>query len=126
TVQHLVHEARESERSGDADEHAKDGHLHVVGEHEAQNVPAARAESHANADFLGALADEIRNDAVDANAGKKQRERGEDAEEYHGEAASSERIRDDLVYGQRAEEDLLAAHLPASAADGIEEAGRVV
>jgi len=53
---------------------ANEGHGCSLTENEAENVAALRAERHADTDFARALADQIRDDAVDADAGERERD----------------------------------------------------
>ena len=53
----------------------------------------------ANADFLRALADRVRNHAVDADRGDHEAEHTEQPEQEHVQAALSHTPRDDLFHG---------------------------
>src|SRR5438477_8559444 len=81
------------------------------------------AQGYANADLAGALADEIRDDAVDADAGKQERKSGKNAEQDHGEAARRQRGSDNVIHGLRLVDHLFAVDLLIGAAKRFEQGG---
>ncbi len=60
-------------------EAADDYGAHGLAQDEIQHVAVVGAEGEADADFVEALADAVRDDAVDADGGEKKREGAEDA-----------------------------------------------
>ena len=83
-----AHQAGKPECQHNAEGHTDQSHGCSLTENEAENVTALCAEGHADADFARALADQIRDDAVDADAGKPQRDarRRRRAESWRGVA----------------------------------------
>ena len=72
---------------------------HPVADDDADDVAAGRAERDANANLAEALGDVVRNDAVDADRGERERQRAEDGghdEEQLVRAASADRLRDEV------------------------------
>ncbi len=120
------HEAGESGGESDAGGDSEEGHAQALAEDEAQDVRTLRAERHADADFAGALADQIRDDAVDPDAGEQERERGKGGEQDHGEAACGEGALEDAVHGLDGVNDLVGVELGDGAADGGHDGGGIV
>lgn len=79
----IGHEPGERQSSGDADQHPQQCHSDSLAEDEAHDVAGLRAERHAYPDFMRALAHQMRDHAVNADAGKDQCERGERTEQEH-------------------------------------------
>src|SRR6266849_8164883 len=65
-------EASETERSGQADADADKCYAHALAEDHTKNVGGGSAKRDADADFVGALASEVGNYAVDADSGERQ------------------------------------------------------
>ena len=59
---------------------------HAARADQADHIARARAERHADADFVGALRHRVRDHAVDAERGEDQRERGEEGQQQRQEA----------------------------------------
>src|SRR5579859_7134464 len=75
------------ERDDGADGDAHESETQCVVHDAEENVAAAGAERHANADFLALPRDHIGDDAVNAERGEEQAERGERTDEHDEEAA---------------------------------------
>ena len=92
-----------------------------LAENNFQHVTALRAQRHANADFVRALADDVGNHAINSDAGKQQRERGEHREQNHGEAPRGERLRNNVVHGVGVEQNGFAVEVVDGLANGAGE-----
>ncbi len=79
--------AGESPGGSDADEHADGGESERLEKNAGLQSLRGGAEGHTDADFLGPLGDGIRDDGVDTERGKNQREEREAAEEEYDKAA---------------------------------------
>src|SRR5262245_27846686 len=75
---------------------------------EPRHVPALRAQRESDADLLRPLADQIRDDAVEANARQKKRHCGEGVEQDHRKALRGQRAGDHLIHRLRSGDDVLA------------------
>ncbi len=77
---------------------------------------ALRAERHPNADFARALRDRVRHQAVNPEAGERQRDDGEDGQQQHGETPGGDRLRHRLFHRAHVEDRLIfiqSRHLAA-------------
>src|SRR6202008_3293308 len=72
----------QSKRDGQANRQADDGAGHAAAQHHAQNVGGLRTEGHANANFVGPLADRIGHYAKYTDRGEDQSDGPEDG--HHG------------------------------------------
>ena len=86
-----------------------------------EDIAGLCAEGDADADFVGALAHQVGNHTVNSHTGQKQRERSEDTEENHREAARGERAGDDVVHGHDVEDDFARIHFGDGFADGVHD-----
>jgi hypothetical protein len=73
--QHPRHHPGGERRTEDAEPDAGERHGKALAEHQPLDVRRSCAERHADADFVRALGDRVRNHAVDANPGQHQRQR---------------------------------------------------
>ena len=107
--------------AGSADGDADQRKASSLPQDQAEHVAALRAKRHANADLLGALSDDVRDDAVDADGSESKSEDRECSEKNHDEAARGDGFGDDAFHGLIAVDHLLTAHLPAGPTDGVED-----
>ena len=84
-------DASECGRRDQADHQADSRKRQSLAEHHHQNALRARAKRHANADLASALRHGIGEDAVRADRGKEQRDRGKNAEQICEEAPGAMR-----------------------------------
>ena len=61
--------AGEGDSGGHADDYADEGEAHALAENHANDFGGTRADGHAHADFVGALADREGHDSTDAGGG---------------------------------------------------------
>src|SRR5262249_33211686 len=80
-----------------------------------------RTEREPDADFVRPLTGQIRNNAVDSDAGKDERECGENTEQVHCEAASRERVGNGFVHRFHAIHNLLAVRFFYGVANGAQQ-----
>ena len=86
-VEDAGEQAREAEGCGDSETDAEGGEDHTATEHEVDDAGALGSESHANADFAGALLDVVGDDSVDSDDGEKDGDGGEGCHDLRGEAS---------------------------------------
>jgi hypothetical protein len=86
---HLIEEApdepRHDERDRQADGDAAERQPQAARDHEAEHGRPIGADGHADADLARALADQVRQHAVNADCGKRERERREQTEQQSRE-----------------------------------------
>jgi hypothetical protein len=121
----IGHEAGEGERGDEAEDDAEESHFCALAEDELEDVAGLRAQGDADADFVGALADEIGNHTVNSHTGQEQRQRGEDAEQNHGNAARGEGVGDDIIHGHYVVDDFPGIDFRDGAADGVHNGGGI-
>jgi hypothetical protein len=73
--QNCAQESREEKRGDQSGEDAGGGELERPGENELEDVLARGAERDADSDLFVSLRNEVRDDAVDAEAGEGEREK---------------------------------------------------
>ncbi len=78
--------ARERKGRGEADGEAQNRKHETLAQNEAQNIARLSSKSHANADFVSALAGGVSENAVDSDAGENQRNDAKAADENAGKA----------------------------------------
>src|ERR1700684_4039968 len=96
---------RADQACGEADEN----HRETLTQDQANYFLCSGAKGHADADFGDALAGEIREHAVDADAREQECEAGENSEQQEQEALTVERGCDQLVHRGFVVERLIAA-----------------
>src|ERR1035437_4447970 len=89
------------ERSGQANDES-DGELrHALREDQTHDVGAGRAQGHADADFLRALADRVRDHRVEPDRGEGERDGGEDGEQAAEDVVGPVVLLQLLVHGRQ-------------------------
>ena len=84
----------EDDRAGDADASADQRRLEVLDEDQREDVAARGAERHPDADFVRALADRVRGDAVDADGREQQRDHREPGQQHGAKPRRGQRVED--------------------------------
>jgi hypothetical protein len=107
----LTHQPCEADGAHDSDGHANGCQPHTTREDKHQHVAPLRAERHTDTHLLRALRHQRRHHAVNAHAGKQQRQRGKRSEQDHGKPLRGHGVRFDAAHRLLAAENLLAAHL---------------
>src|SRR5271156_5862440 len=100
-------QTHQAERNGDADDDANGGEFYTMTHDEKQNVVALRAESHADAYFVRALLNAVRDYAVNSNGSEDERESAEKAEQYEGDVRRGNGIVNQFFHGMDVENGLI-------------------
>src|SRR5579862_9076789 len=108
TIELAGHQPRESKRREYADASADGCKSRAFANDHLQNIFSLRAERHANADFIHALAHQVGNHAVYSNRREQQRQQRECSQQNHGKALRAHRTRHDFIHCHR-----VVHHLPA-------------
>lgn len=106
--EHASEQAAEQKGPGDSEYATRRDEARGLRDDKAEQTPAGCAKGEANAHLLRALGDGVGEDAVDADCGEDDRERGEAGDEQHDEAALCDLAGDALVHGLDVEDGLLA------------------
>ena len=101
------------------------GKLYTLAHDEAKDVAALRAEGHADADFVRALLDAVRNYAVNSDGGEDERESAEKTEQDESEMRSGHGIFNQMLHGDDVEDGLIFVDGGYRVANGRSEAGRI-
>src|ERR1700684_2114474 len=111
---------RADQACGEADEN----HRETLTQDQANYFLCSGAKGHADADFGDALAGEIREHSVDADAREQEREAGEDSKQQKEEALAIERGCDELVHRGFVVKRLIAATAELLA-EGLDHCGGI-
>src|ERR1700723_201960 len=122
-VQHAGHQTCQRQSGHNADAHTDQRHLRAVTENQPQPVTTLRSQRDAYAELARLLPHQIRNDAVDSQARKQQREQRERAEENHRKTLARNRAGNNFVHGLRARHNLFAVHALNGVPYRIEQPG---
>ena len=122
--EHVGDEAAETEGSEESCGYSEECHFSGLRKNHERDAAGLRAEGHANADFLGALANDVGNHAVDAERGEDESKGCEHTEKGHGEPFLGERVSDDIGHGAGTVENELAVDGVNGLSNGFEGAGR--
>src|SRR5580692_898582 len=85
--------------AGKPDGHADQGGAHAFADDQFEDLWAASAEGNANSQLVISLSDREGHDAVNADGGQEQRQRGKSSEDEDGKAVAYEGIAYDLIHG---------------------------
>ena len=116
---------RAGERGADAEDEAGGDEPEAAADDEPKHVAPLRAERDADADLLGALGDEVGDDAVEPDHGEHERQRREQAHQCHLEARLRHRVVDQLIHAARVEHRLRRVELRDGALDGAGHGARL-
>jgi hypothetical protein len=102
--QHARYKAREPKGGAEANGDTCQCHLRAIPKHHSQDLPSLGPERHTDGDFMRSLTNEMRDYAIDADAGHEQRKGGKRSEHDHREAPSGQPGRNGSSH------DLLTVH----------------
>ncbi len=97
----------------------------AITDSEFQHGACLCAERHANADLVRSLGHRVTHHAVDSHRGEYQRHTGEDREQQHAEALSSDRVEEYLFHRSDVRNWLVLVDLPDSLPHRRREARRI-
>ena len=124
-VEHAANRARDEHRRHETDDDAGRQHRQAVPDDESDRPAAARAERHPQSDLARALADGVRQHAVNAERGQEQRGAGKQRQQRGAHPRQEHGARQDLIHRAQIVDRLLGIHRPDGAANGRGERDRV-
>ena len=95
--EHSFHEPHETGRGSESDHRAGGGEFRALPHDQPQHVGGRGAEREADANFLRAFRDEIRDQPVDPERREQQRDRAEDANQRQAESPAGQRAIEGVV-----------------------------
>src|ERR1700674_1919058 len=124
SIDQFGNEPRQAKRGSYADSDPDQRNSHTSSQHHAQDVLTGCPERHTYSNLVSTLACQIGNHTVNADSGKNESKRREQAEEKHCQPLGRDRARNDFFHGPNVVEDRTAHHFFGALANGTGEVSR--
>src|SRR6266478_264701 len=124
-IKERFHQAADEVGAAEAEKQSAQREEYAFAENQAKHLRGARAQGYAQADFVSALRDSERHDAIDSDGGQQECNGGKTPKQNSAEAISGERFVDNLVHCLDLIERQIGIDGKDDGSDALGHAGRI-